>query len=556
MFTFSSTKITMNKKLLLGISLFSIFVKSTAFGQAVPKQALDAINPNAIKATMTYLSDDLLEGRQPGTKGFALASKYVETQFMALGLKPAINGNSYFQPVPLRKGVVTEKESGFSLMYDGKTETLEYGKHFIVNPNFINESADVEASLVFVGFGVHAPELGYDDYQNIDIKGKIVVMLNAAPESFASNERAYFTNNTVKFNEAIKRGAVGVISFSIPTDKRSTWEATVRRSKQGSFKWLDANNIAKDGFPELKGVATLNNEFAEKLFVNAGKKTEEIYSNAKAGKPQSFPLNISAKINVKTAYKFVQGSNLVGVIEGSDPKLKDEYVVYAAHLDHFGIGASVKNDSIYNGAHDNASGVSILLEIAHAFRSLPKAPKRSVIIAVVTGEEYGLLGSDYFATNPPIKEGKMVANLAIDMPFFFHPILDIVPYGAQHSSLSKQVEKATKILNLKVSPDPFPEQVVFVRSDHFSFIKKGIPALFIKSGFMTVPEDKIDRSKSDLAWRSTIYHTPQDDMSQPFDFQAAATHVKVNFLIGYFVANDSVAPTWNKGDFFGGKFGK
>jgi len=543
------------KKQLLGACLLLLGHQLAVMGQSVPKQALQAINPDAIKATMTYLSDDLLEGRQPGTKGFALASKYVETQFMALGLKPAING-SYLQKVPLRKGIVKEKNSSFSLLINGKEEVLDYNKHVIFSPNFINESSEIEAPLVFVGFGVHAPELQYDDYQGIDVKGKIVVMLNAAPESFGSNERAYFTNNTIKFNEAIKRGAVGVIAFSLPTDKRSTWEATVRRAKQGSFKWLDENKIAKDGFPELKGIATFNNEYADKLFSNSGKKIEEVYANVKANKASSFPLNISAKLNVQTAYQFVQGSNLVGVIEGSDPQLKDEYVVYAAHLDHFGVGAPVKNDSIYNGAHDNASGVSILLEIAHAFKALPKAPKRSIIIAVVTGEEYGLLGSDYFANNFPIKEGKMVANLAIDMPFFFHPILDIVPYGAQHSSLSKQVAQATKVLNLKVSPDPFPEQVVFVRSDHFSFIKKGIPALFIKSGFMTVPEDTIDRSKSDVAWRSTIYHTPQDDMNQPFDFQAAAMHVKVNFLIGYFTANEALAPTWNKGDFFGGKFGK
>lgn len=545
----------MKKTQLMGACLLLLGQQLTVLGQSVPKQALQAINPDAIKATMTYLSDDLLEGRQPGTKGFALASKYVETQFMALGLKPVINGN-YLQKVPLRKGIVKEKNSSFSLLINGKEEVLDYNKHVIFSPNFINESSEIEAPLVFVGFGVHAPELQYDDYQGIDVKGKIVVMLNAAPESFGSNERAYFTNNTIKFNEAIKRGAVGVIAFSLPTDKRSTWEATVRRAKQGSFKWLDENKVAKDGFPELKGIATFNNEYADKLFSNSGKKIEEVYANVKANKASSFPLNISAKLNVQTAYQFVQGSNLVGVIEGSDPKLKDEYVVYAAHLDHFGVGAPVKNDSIYNGAHDNASGVSILLEIAHAFKALPKAPKRSIIIAVVTGEEYGLLGSDYFANNFPIKEGKMVANLAIDMPFFFHPILDIVPYGAQHSSLSKQVAQATKVLNLKVSPDPFPEQVVFVRSDHFSFIKKGIPALFIKSGFMTVPEDTIDRSKSDVAWRSTIYHSPQDDMNQPFDFQAAAMHVKVNFLIGYFTANEALAPTWNKGDFFGGKFGK
>ncbi|MEQ8425994.1 MAG: M28 family peptidase, partial [Cyclobacteriaceae bacterium] len=179
-----------------------------------------------------------------------------------------------------------------------------------------------------------------------------------------------------------------------------------------------------------------------------------------------------------------------------------------------------------------------------------------VIITIVTGEESGLLGSDYFASNPTVPRESIVANFAIDMPFFFHPILDIVPYGAQHSSLLKPLSATAKYLNIGIAPDPFPEQVVFIRSDHYSFIKKGIPALFIKSGFKSVPGDKVDWSVEDVAWRSTTYHKPNDDMSQAFDFDAAATHVKVNFLTGYQVANDPQRPTWNKGDFFGGKFGQ
>jgi Zn-dependent M28 family amino/carboxypeptidase len=318
---------------------------------------------------------------------------------------------------------------------------------------------------------------------------------------------------------------------------------------------LNKEGQPNDAFPALKAVATFNPDKAEKLFAKSGKTFASAVESTKSGKAESFDLNIQATIKVNTQFTSVAGSNLVGIIEGSDPKLKDEYIVYTAHLDHFGIGAPVKGDSIYNGAHDNASGVAILLEIAQTFKNLPEAPKRSIVFTIVTGEEFGLLGSDYFASNSPLN-GKIVADLAIDMPFFFHPVLDIVPYGAQHSSLNQQVEKTAKILGLGISPDPFPEQVVFIRSDHFSFIKKGIPALFIKSGFKTIPSDTIDRSKSDVGWRSTIYHTPQDDMSQPFDFDAAATHVKVNYLIGYYVAQDSKSPDWNVGDFFGGKFGK
>ncbi|WP_205690937.1 M28 family metallopeptidase [Cellulophaga sp. BC115SP] len=537
----------------LSASAMACLLGFSAIGQKGGPEVknLKNINPNAIKATMTFLADDLVEGRQPGTRGFSVASKFVETQMMRIGLKPAMPDGGYLQPVPLKKGIVSEKLTTMKL----GEETLTYGQEFIASPYMPQSESSVSAPLVFVGYGISAPEMQYDDYKGIDVKGKIVVFFNAAPESFPSNQRAYFTTNPVKYNEAIKRGAVGVIAVNFPNDKRSTWEATVRRTKQGTFKWLNKEGQPNDAFPALKAVATFNPDKAEKLFAKSGKTFASAVESTKAGKAESFDLNIQANIKVNTQFTSVAGSNLVGIIEGSDPKLKDEYIVYTAHLDHFGIGAPVKGDSIYNGAHDNASGVAILLEIAQTFKNLPEAPKRSIVFTIVTGEEFGLLGSDYFASNSPLN-GKIVADLAIDMPFFFHPVLDIVPYGAQHSSLNQQVEKTAKILGLGISPDPFPEQVVFIRSDHFSFIKKGIPALFIKSGFKTVPSDTIDRSKSDVGWRSTIYHTPQDDMSQPFDFDAAATHVKVNYLIGYYVAQDSKSPDWNVGDFFGGKFGK
>ncbi|MGX7687050.1 M28 family metallopeptidase [Flectobacillus roseus] len=537
----------------LSASTMACLLGFSAIGQKGGPEVknLKNINPNAIKATMTFLADDLVEGRQPGTRGFSVASKFVETQMMRIGLKPAMPDGGYLQPVPLKKGIVSEKLTAMTL----GEETLTYGQEFIASPYMPQAESSVSAPLVFVGYGISAPEMQYDDYKGIDVKGKIVVFFNAAPESFPSNQRAYFTTNPVKYNEAIKRGAVGVISVNFPNDKRSTWEATVRRTKQGTFKWLNKEGQPNDAFPALKAVATFNPDKAEKLFAKSGKTFASAVESTKSGKAEPFDLNIQATIKVNTQFTSVAGSNLVGMIEGSDPKLKDEYIVYTAHLDHFGIGAPVKGDSIYNGAHDNASGVAILLEIAQTFKNLPEAPKRSIVFTIVTGEEFGLLGSDYFASNSPLN-GKIVADLAIDMPFFFHPILDIVPYGAQHSSLNQQVEKTAKILGLGISPDPFPEQVVFIRSDHFSFIKKGIPALFIKSGFKTIPSDTIDRSKSDVGWRSTIYHTPQDDMSQPFDFDAAATHVKVNYLIGYYVAQDSKSPDWNVGDFFGGKFGK
>ena len=512
--------------------------------------ALEKVSPDSIRSVMSLLASDRLEGRQPGTRGFAMASAYVEDKMKAMGLLPGVAGGSYVQPVLLKKGMVAA--AGSSLSLDG-TPAI-YGQDFLLHPYFYQPISAVTAPLVFAGYGVYAPELHYDDYGNTNVKGCIVVYLDQAPAIFPSNERAYFSSAATKYAEAVKRGAVGVISLSI-AGSLAGWEAMVKRADQGSYRWAEADGRLQPDFPELKVVAALNPARADMLFAGTGHTWQDVLAAAKAGQPQSFSIGKKAAMQVTTTLSDVHSSNLIGVIPGSSPALRDQYIVYAAHLDHFGIGAPVRGDSIYNGAHDNASGVALLLEIARTFRSLPVAPKRSVIIAIVTGEELGLLGSDYFINHPTVPKKEIVANLALDMPFFFHPVLDIVPYGADHSTLSRQTNEAAAYLGLGIGPDPFPEQVVFIRSDHYSFIRQGIPSLFIKSGFKTIASDTVDRSKSDVDWRRTTYHTPQDDMSQAFDFNAATTHVKLNFLIGLLVCEDSQRPSWNKGDFFGGRFG-
>jgi hypothetical protein len=512
--------------------------------------ALGKVSPDSIRAVMSVLASDSYEGRQPGTRGFAMASAYVEAKMKAIGLVPGLPGNTYVQPVLLKKGNVVGAGSSLTL----GDETLVYGQDFLLHPYFYQPVSSVTAPLVFIGYGVYAPELNYDDYGKTDVKGCIVVCFDQAPAVLPSNERAYFTSAATKYAEAVKRGAVGMITIST-LGTAAGWEAMAKRAGMGTYRWAEENGKIQPDFPELKVIAALNPSRALALFTNSGHDWREITDKAKAGQPQSFPLGSKASLQVTTTLKDIHTSNLVGVIPGSSPTLKNQYVVYAAHLDHFGIGAPVKGDSIYNGAHDNASGVALLLEIARTFRSLPTPPKRSVIITIVTGEELGLLGSDYFIDHPTVPQKDIVANLALDMPFFFHPVLDIVPYGADHSSLSQQTQAAAAWLGLGIGPDPFPEQVVFIRSDHYSFIRKGIPALFIKSGFKTIASDTVDRSRTDVEWRRTTYHTPQDDMSQAFDFNAAATHVKLNFLIGLLVCEDANRPSWNKGDFFGGRFG-
>lgn len=516
------------------------------------QQAARQVRPEAIEAHMRYLSDDKLAGRRPGTPGFELAAQYVESQFKTLGFKPAGQRGTFRQAVPLRKAQVREEASTMALIQNGRDQQLTYGKNFILSLNFGQATSEVSAPVVFVGFGVSAPELGYDDYAGIDVRGKIVACFNGAPATFPSNQRAY--TGSAKQEIAAARGAVGLITFSLPTDVRARIESNAPRNRQAIYRWTDPKGQTQRTFPQLRVIASLGDSTARSLFANSTKSFEEARLAANKSQPQAFPLNLSVRARTQTDLNDgLIGENIVGMLPGSDPKLRNEYVVYVSHLDHLGVGRVVKGDSINNGAHDNASGVSINLEAARLFASLPKKPRRSIVFVAVTGEEMGLLGSDYFASNPTIPKASIVANLCLDMPFFFHPLLDIVPYGSEHSSMKGAVDAAAQFVGVKIAKDPIPEQAVFMRSDHFSFVRQGILAIYIKSGSTT--GDDRDGTKLNLDWRATVYHTPQDDMNQPFDWNAAARHVQLQFLIGYLTAQSDSRPVWNEGDFFGTKFG-
>ncbi len=518
------------------------------------QSALDAIRPEAVEAHIRFLADDLLEGRAPGNRGFEIASRYVETQLGALGLEPSGVDGTFKQPVPLQESLVVEDRSLMSLSRDGTETPFVYAEDYLLSPSAQHTEADISAPLAFVGYGIAAPDLGHDDYAGVEVEGKVVAYLSGAPEAFPNNQRAYYSSRSVKYDEARSRGAVGVISFTSPDDPRFRWQVSVARSKRGAFNWLDDAGRPNDAAADLQAVVSLNHSGVEALFAGSPVPAADVFAAAKAGGLRSFDLPSEVRIRTASRHRAIQSANIVARLEGSDPQLKDEHVVYVAHFDHFGIGVPVDGDEIYNGAHDNASGVSILLEIARAFATLPQAPKRSVLFLGVTAEEWGLLGSDYFAHHPTVPRDRLVANFSMDMPFLFHPLLDIVPYGAEHSSLSEAVGMAADHLGLKIGPDPIPHQVLFIRSDHFSFVRQGIPALFIKSGFET-GDPSLDGSQINADWRRDYYHTPRDEPDQGFDFTAGVGHAQINFLTGYLVANAPERPAWNEGDFFGGKFG-
>lgn len=516
--------------------------------------ALASVEPAMIEYHMNVLADDSLEGRAPGTDGYASSAVYAEEQLRALGLQPAGVGGSWRQDVPLRQSTVVEDESSLSVWTPIGTETMTYDIDFYLGADPLRERVEIElAEVVFVGFGVSAPDLGYDDYADADVDGKVVMFLNGAPASFPSNERAYYSSGATKTTEAIARGAIGTMTFWAPDDPRLRWDVNAARSKRGSFAWLDGDGAPNRGNTQVMGSASLNHSAAESLFQGAYVPLADAIAAAQAGTPQSVLLATRVSITTTTAHRDVDSWNVLAKLEGSDPNLRDEYVTYVAHVDHFGVGVEVNGDDVYNGAHDNASGTAIVLEIARAFASLPEPPRRSVLFMIVTAEEWGLLGSDYFVQNPTVAQSNLVANFSLDMPFLFHPLRDIVPYGAEHSTMGASVGQAAEHMGLAIGPDPIPEQVLFIRSDHFSFIRQGIPALFIKSGFET--GDDRDGGAMNTAFRQERYHTPFDDMSQDFDFEAGADHARVNFLTGYIIAQEEDRPAWNEGDFFGGLFG-
>jgi len=521
-----------------------------------PAAALAAIRPAAIRAHMAFLADDLLEGRGTGTRGYDIAARYVQSQFEQLGLKPAGVNGGYLQPVPYRTLTLVPDECYAKVLRDGRETALTLGSDYVMRGSEVYPETSVEAPAVFVGFGVTAPSLRYDDYAGADVKGKMVVVLYGAPPTFPASERAHFSSTWVKNANAVAHGATGIVTIWTETvDKLYPFAKLSRDARAPSMRWLGPDGVPNDAQPQLRGAAALSTAAGAALFQGAARSYAEAWAAAQAGKPQQFPLPVSIALKVVGRHGEVASPNVVGVLEGSDPQLKDQYIIYSAHLDHLGIGEPVNGDAIYNGALDNASGVAAILEIARAFRALPQPPRRSVIFLAVSGEEKGLLGAGYFANHPTVPAESIAADVNIDEIFMLYDFADIVARGAEHSSIGAVVEHAAAAMALRVSPDPQPEEVVFVRSDQYAFIRRGVPALFADVGFHS-SDPKIDGAKLFAEWEAKRYHQPSDDMQQPLDLAAAAKFARFNLRVGYALAQMPARPQWNKGDFFGETFAK
>ncbi|MCC3153325.1 M28 family peptidase [Hymenobacter sp. BT770] len=541
-------------------ALTCLLLSSAAQAQAtltVPapvKQAMDQVQPEAIKAHIAYLADDRLQGRQAGTPGYQMAVDYVVKQLKSMGVQPAGEGGTYIQKVKLRRAFLSPGATFAARDAQGATLPLVAGQDYVVYPNPEWRAIAVDDSpLAFAGFGISAPELGYDDFAGLNVKGKMVVIVRGAPRTFASTVAAASQDMSGILQAAVKRGALGVVVASthagaLPDVKRGTYSVLGPNGK------VAASRTVAVGSNQMHMYAAISAATLQRLMQNAGLDTAQVFASIRRGKPASAPLKASVSASAQSTYQDIESYNVVGKFTGSNAKLRNEYVVHSAHLDHIGITAPVKGDSINNGAHDNASGVACVLEIAKVYSKLKEKPKRSMLFVFMTGEELGLLGSAAFTANPTVPKASIVADVNMDMPTIIAPLLSVVALGGQHSTLLEPVKRATAYLGIALEQDPEPEQNRFIRSDQYNFVTAGIPALHIKYGNKTA-DGRNNLSEEVQKWRAVTYHKPQDDINGIFDFEAGKKYVQLCFLIGYQVAQNPVRPTWNKGDFFGQRYG-
>jgi Zn-dependent M28 family amino/carboxypeptidase len=517
--------------------------------------ALPTAQPAAFEAHVRYLADDRLRGRLPGTPGYQLAVDYVTAQFKQNGVAPAGDQGSYTQKVRLRRAFV---EPGAVLSYqaaNGLAQPLAYGPAVTLYPNPGQaEIAVKDAPLVFVGYGISAPELKYDDYAGLDVKGKIVVLTRQPLGQFGDNERQYFGDLRTVLETAARHGAAGVLLAAARADAHLLDFPKGVVSALGPDGQVAVSRTYAPGSVQLVGsvsAATL-----QQFFAGAATDTTRALAALRAGKPASQALPSRLNARYRSRYQDIDSYNVVGKITGSDPVLRNEYVVHSAHLDHLGVGPAINGDSIYNGAHDNGTGVASVLEISKLYARLKQKPRRSVLFVLLTGEEMGLLGSAYFARLPTVPKTALVADINTDMPTIIAPLLGVVPLGADHSSLLMEVRQAADYLKLTVEPDPEPAQNRFIRSDQYSFVVQGVPALHLKYGNRTA-DGQNNLSETVQKWRAATYHKPQDSVEGgTFDWAAGAQYARLNFLVGYQVAQAVKRPSWNKGDFFGERFGR
>lgn len=541
---------TLTAGLLAGAALLAL----PHAGAQIPDTVL-ATSATNIEADVRFLGDDLLEGREAGTRGFDLAALYVATQYRLIGLEPAGDDGSFFQSVPLVRGVREKEGAGFALTRGGDTLEFAFEDEYLPEVNFSTGQDAISAAMVFVGQAVAAPHHDHDDFAGVDIRGKIAVVLNGAPASFPDAERAYYAHRIEKWRALEERGAIGMILLGDPErEAKRPWALDAPNWERPFMRRLDANGEPADDFPGLRVRVSASVDIAERLFSGSAHAAEAVFAMLESDQLVSFDLAGEATLSTRGTLDRLESSNVVGRLKGSDPELAAEHIVLTAHLDHVGFGAPVDGDTLYNGVQDNAMGTATMLETARLLAGSAESHARSFIFVALTAEEKGLLGAYHYAAMPTVPADSIVANVNMDMPVIIGDVTDVIPIGIEHSTLGDVTERAVAQAGVLLTPDPAPEEVVFVRSDQYPFVRAGVPAVYLKGGVKL--RDGSDGEAIVKEFRAKRYHLPSDDLNQPLYWPAAGRLAFVNYRIGSLIANDPERPQWLPESFFGQTFGK
>jgi Zn-dependent M28 family amino/carboxypeptidase len=531
----------------------NILAGALALTVAMPALAFAAdptFRPEAMQAHVSFLADDLLEGRGTGARGHEIAARYIEAQFKALGLKPAGDNGSWQQRFALQEASLGE--AGAALTITGPSGAKRYvnGDQVIMFASAVDAQEDFSAPLVFAGYGLDAAREGFDDYKGVDAKGKIVVVLDGMPAGTPSEIGAHLASEKGAMAQA--HGAVGVITITTKAGEAHRPFAVLKPYVgRPRMTWVEASGRPHQDAPAIKLTAITSPVSAAALFEGAKKNWDKVMTEAavKGAKPKGFALKTSVRLQRASTWRKITTPNVLGYLEGSDPKLKDEVVVMMAHSDHLGITPG-EGDTINNGAMDNAAGTAALLEVARAFANAPEKPRRSILFIATAAEEQGLLGAEYFAANPTVPLSRVAALVNVDMPVLTYDFIDVVAFGADHSTLGPVVAEVAKSEGLTLGPDPFPEEGVFTRSDHYPLVKAGVPSVMLATGF---------GNGGDKAWGEFFakrYHKPNDDLTQAINWQAGARFAETNYRVTAALANADERPRWYAGDVFGDLFAK
>jgi Zn-dependent M28 family amino/carboxypeptidase len=523
--------------------IFFLLIISSAFAQTSSQPGTPTFDGQSWWNYVKVLADDNMEGRDTGSEGLKRAEAYIVEQLKADGLQPA-GTNGYYQPVKLIARRTLESDSSLALLHDGKLEPLSFERdaYFF---NRISQAPEVDAPLVFLGWGLDIPEKGYSDLQGVDVKGKVVVLLSGgSPSEIPGPLSAHYNAIRQRWSALKKAGAIGIIFIPNPHSMDIPWERLkVLRTQIGM---APADETLDDANGMNLGV-TFNPASADKLFAGSGHTFQEISDLAKARKPlPRFPLKVEIRARTKMEVQALESSNIVAKIEGNDPKLKQDCIVVSAHIDHLGTGEPINGDRTYNGAMDNGSGSAMLLDFASSFKENRPTFKRSVILLWITGEEKGLLGSRYFAEYPTVPASSIVANINTDMFLPIIPLQAVTVYGINESDLGEWAAKMAKQHGIEAQDDPKPQRNSFIRSDQYNFIRRGVPAVAMGVGCkLDTPQQKVIDE-----WLHNRYHAPSDDTQQPVNLETAGKFEGLVWDLLAFTANSEKTPKWKPDSFF------